>query len=100
MSSSYVVSQLLVKSRDGDQDLRYMALADLIRELEKPNCSVDSNTEEQLVARVLEMLQDNISEVKNQAANTFRFLFALLSAFKHLTLPLCPRVVLDTWSRG
>jgi cullin-associated NEDD8-dissociated protein 1 len=50
-----------------DQDFRFMALNDLITELQSPNFSLEESTERKVVDKVLLLMKDKNGEVQNQA---------------------------------
>ncbi|PLW19619.1 hypothetical protein PCASD_18183 [Puccinia coronata f. sp. avenae] len=75
-SKTYAIKQLLSKMRNPDADFRFMALTDLIKELngrvhagEKP-FHMDEPIEKETVDLVLDMVKDLNTEVKNQAVKT------------------------------
>lgn len=71
MSSSYQLQQLTGKLKDGDPDLRCMALTDIQRSCSSGSSwSVDDSTEAALVDGVLSLFNDSIAEVKSGAART------------------------------
>ena len=59
-----------IKGRSSDRQFccdRFMALNDLMAECARPNFSLDTSTENQIVNQVLALMKDSNTEVKNQA---------------------------------
>eukprot|EP00116_Pleurobrachia_bachei_P001870 sb/3462132/ len=52
---------------EADKDYRYMALTDLMTELQKESLSLDPDSEEKICQRLLKLLGDKNSEVQNLA---------------------------------
>ncbi|CAL1696941.1 unnamed protein product [Somion occarium] len=69
MTKAYVMNGLIEKMQSGDQDFRYMGLNDLLVEIKQdPNSFLGEEAVENKVLRqVLQLVEDKISEVKNQA---------------------------------
>ncbi|KAI8099719.1 armadillo-type protein [Halteromyces radiatus] len=66
-SSAYMVANLLEKMDSEDRDFRYMALNDLMNELQKNSFNNDSLVEAKVVAAVLKLMGDKNTEVQNLA---------------------------------
>ncbi|KAI8337575.1 armadillo-type protein [Chlamydoabsidia padenii] len=66
-SSAYMVANLLEKMDSQDRDFRYMALNDLMNELQKNTFTNDSMVETKVVAAVLKLMGDKNTEVQNLA---------------------------------
>ncbi|EPQ30131.1 uncharacterized protein PFL1_02248 [Pseudozyma flocculosa PF-1] len=65
------VSALLEKMKSQDADFRYMALNDLMSELNKDSfLQLDDATEAATVSQVLDLMKDKNGEVKNMAVKT------------------------------
>ncbi|KAI0825335.1 ARM repeat-containing protein [Trametes gibbosa] len=69
MTKTYIMNGLVEKMQSPDQDFRYMGLNDLLLEIKQdPNSFLGDETAENKVLRqVLALVEDKISEVKNQA---------------------------------
>ncbi|KAF8525252.1 armadillo-type protein [Hysterangium stoloniferum] len=69
MSKIYIMNGLMEKMTSPDQDFRYMALNDLMSQVKSDPTSLtgDENVERKVLQHVLQLVQDKISEVKNQA---------------------------------
>ncbi|TBU30790.1 TIP120-domain-containing protein [Dichomitus squalens] len=69
MTKSYIMNGLVEKMQSPDQDFRYMGLNDLLLEIKQdPNSFLgDETTENKVLRQVLSLVEDKISEVKNQA---------------------------------
>ena len=65
-----------------DQDFRYMGLNDLLLEIKNdPNSFLgDEPMETKVLTQVLTLVQDKISEVKNQAVKWYVFFYVPLQA--------------------
>ncbi|PFH48269.1 hypothetical protein AMATHDRAFT_65821 [Amanita thiersii Skay4041] len=70
MTKAYLFNNLIDKMQSQDSDFRYMGLNDLMTEIKQdPNCFVsDEAFESKILKHVLALVEDKISEVKNQAA--------------------------------
>ncbi|KAF9091293.1 Cullin-associated NEDD8-dissociated protein 1 [Mortierella sp. AD031] len=66
-TSAYLVASLLEKMGSDDNDFRFMALNDLITELQSPTFSLEESTEKKVVDKVLLLMKDKNGEVQNQA---------------------------------
>ncbi|KAF9154219.1 Cullin-associated NEDD8-dissociated protein 1 [Linnemannia schmuckeri] len=66
-TSAYLVASLLEKMGSEDNDFRFMALNDLITELQSPTFSLEESTEKKVVDKVLLLMKDKNGEVQNQA---------------------------------
>ncbi|KAF9403247.1 Cullin-associated NEDD8-dissociated protein 1 [Mortierella sp. AD011] len=66
-TTSYLVASLLDKMSNEDNDFRFMALNDLITELQSPNFHLEESTEKKVVDKVLLLMKDKNGEVQNQA---------------------------------
>ncbi|EKM60594.1 uncharacterized protein PHACADRAFT_203767 [Phanerochaete carnosa HHB-10118-sp] len=69
MTKTYVMTGLIEKMQSPDQDFRYMGLNDLLLEIKQDpgNFLGDENMESKVLKQVLALVEDKISEVKNQA---------------------------------
>ncbi|KAI0761177.1 ARM repeat-containing protein [Trametes elegans] len=69
MTKTYIMNGLVEKMQSPDQDFRYMGLNDLLLEIKQdPNSFLgDEATENKVIKQVLALVEDKISEVKNQA---------------------------------
>ncbi|KAI0638875.1 ARM repeat-containing protein [Trametes polyzona] len=69
MTKTYIMNGLVEKMQSPDQDFRYMGLNDLLLEIKQdPNSFLgDEATENKVLRQVLALVEDKISEVKNQA---------------------------------
>ncbi|KAF9289311.1 Cullin-associated NEDD8-dissociated protein 1 [Mortierella alpina] len=66
-TSAYLVASLLEKMGSDDNDFRFMALNDLITELQSPAFNLEESTEKKVVDKVLVLMKDKNGEVQNQA---------------------------------
>ncbi|KAG0258254.1 Cullin-associated NEDD8-dissociated protein 1 [Mortierella polycephala] len=66
-TSAYLVASLLEKMGSDDTDFRFMALNDLITELQSPSFCLEESTEKKVVDKVLVLMKDKNGEVQNQA---------------------------------
>ncbi|CCM03714.1 uncharacterized protein FIBRA_05860 [Fibroporia radiculosa] len=69
MTKTYIMNGLVEKMQSSDQDFRYMGLSDLMAAVkDDPNTFLgDEPTENKVLRQVLQLVEDKISEVKNQA---------------------------------
>ncbi|KAJ7751005.1 armadillo-type protein [Mycena maculata] len=69
MTKTYLMTSLIEKMQSGDQDFRFMGLNDLMNEIKQDqSCFVgDEAVENKVLMQVLALVEDKISEVKNQA---------------------------------
>ncbi|KAJ6521352.1 armadillo-type protein [Mycena vulgaris] len=69
MTKAYLMTSLIEKMQSPDQDFRFMGLNDLMTEIKQdPSCFVgDEAVENKVLNQVLALVEDKISEVKNQA---------------------------------
>ncbi|KIJ45062.1 hypothetical protein M422DRAFT_167119 [Sphaerobolus stellatus SS14] len=69
MSKAYIMNGLMEKMNSPDQDFRYMALNDLMNQIKSDSVSLtaDEAIERKVLQHVMKLVQDKISEVKNQA---------------------------------
>ncbi|KAL6300990.1 TIP120-domain-containing protein [Sparassis latifolia] len=69
MTKTYIMNGLIEKMQSPDQDFRYMGLNDLLLEIKAdPNTLLgDESVENKVLRQVLQLVEDKISEVKNQA---------------------------------
>ncbi|KAL8293671.1 hypothetical protein RQP46_000372 [Phenoliferia psychrophenolica] len=79
--NSYAVQQLCQKMKNLDSDLRFMALTDLISDIQRSGdqFGVDEATEHSTVEQVLALMNDTNGEVKNLAVKT------LAALIKHVS---------------
>ncbi|ODQ55190.1 TIP120-domain-containing protein [Saitoella complicata NRRL Y-17804] len=66
-STLQTMSSLLERMTNPDTDFRYMALADLTTELQKPGLTLDEGMSKKVVQGVLKALEDKNGEVQNLA---------------------------------
>ncbi|KAI8366037.1 armadillo-type protein [Radiomyces spectabilis] len=66
-TNAYMVANLLEKMSNEDRDFRYMAVNDLINELQKDTFSLEPMIEGKVVRAVLALMDDKNSEVQNLA---------------------------------
>ncbi|KAH9982078.1 TIP120-domain-containing protein [Lactifluus volemus] len=69
MTKTYLMTSLVEKMQSQDQDFRYMGLSDLMKEIKlDPQAFLgDESIEFKVLGQVLQLVEDKISEVKNQA---------------------------------
>ncbi|KIJ68853.1 hypothetical protein HYDPIDRAFT_82664 [Hydnomerulius pinastri MD-312] len=69
MTKTYLMNSLIEKMQSPDQDFRFMGLNDLMSEIKQDPASFfgDESTESKVLRQVLHLVEDKISEVKNQA---------------------------------
>ncbi|KAG9310349.1 armadillo-type protein [Chiua virens] len=69
MTKTYMMNSLVEKMQSTDQDFRFMGLNDLMLEIKQDPSSFlgDETTENKVLRQVLKLVEDTISEVKNQA---------------------------------
>ncbi|KIY47176.1 TIP120-domain-containing protein [Fistulina hepatica ATCC 64428] len=72
----------LPQMQSQDQDFRFMGLNDLMNEIRKdPTCFVgDESVENRVLNQVLSLVEDKISEVKNQAVKCLAVLIKIIKA--------------------
>ncbi|KAI0344168.1 ARM repeat-containing protein [Trametopsis cervina] len=80
MTKAYVMNGLIEKMQSPDQDFRYMGLNDLLLEIKQDQNSFigDEGTETKVLKQVLTLVEDKISEVKNQAVKTLGQLIKII----------------------
>ncbi|KAI9483260.1 MAG: armadillo-type protein [Benjaminiella poitrasii] len=66
-TNAYMVASLLEKMSNEDRDFRYMALNDLMNELQKASFNMEHVVETKVVRAVLQLMDDKNSEVQNLA---------------------------------
>ncbi|KAI8083963.1 armadillo-type protein [Gilbertella persicaria] len=66
-TNAYMVANLLEKMSNEDRDFRYMALNDLMNELQKESFQMETMIESKVVKAVLQLMDDKNSEVQNLA---------------------------------
>ncbi|WKY13653.1 hypothetical protein Q1695_004466 [Nippostrongylus brasiliensis] len=66
-TSAYHVAQLIDKMMSVDKDYRFMAVNDLMRELQTNNMRLDDDSEKKVVRMLIRLLDDNSGEVQNLA---------------------------------
>ncbi|XGW05535.1 hypothetical protein V3C99_016131, partial [Haemonchus contortus] len=66
-TSAYHVAQLIDKMMSVDKDYRFMAVNDLMRELQTNNMRLDDDSEKKVVRMLIRLLDDNNGEVQNLA---------------------------------
>ncbi|KAG7450909.1 ARM repeat-containing protein [Guyanagaster necrorhizus] len=69
MTKTYIMNSLIEKMQSPDQDFRFMGLNDLMTEIRQDPSSFtgDEQMETKVLNQVLALVEDKISEVKNQA---------------------------------
>ncbi|KAL1713631.1 armadillo-type protein [Schizophyllum commune] len=69
MTKTYMMNSLIEKMQSPDQDYRFMGLNDLMNEIKNDPASFlgEEATENKVLKQVLALVEDKISEVKNQA---------------------------------
>ncbi|KAI9445588.1 TIP120-domain-containing protein [Lactarius indigo] len=69
MTKAYLMTGFIEKMQSQDQDFRYMGLSDLMKEIKLDPQSFlgDESVEIKVLGQVLQLVEDKISEVKNQA---------------------------------
>jgi len=67
MATSYHIASLLEKMTSADKDFRFMAINDLIGELQKDAIKLDEDSERKIVRMLLKLLEDKNGEVQNLA---------------------------------
>ncbi|CAK5269861.1 unnamed protein product [Mycena citricolor] len=69
MTKAYLMTSLIEKMQSPDQDFRFMGLNDLMNEIKQDPTAFlgDEATENKVLNQVLALVEDKISEVKNQA---------------------------------
>ncbi|KAI0089964.1 TIP120-domain-containing protein [Irpex rosettiformis] len=80
MTKTYVMTGLIEKMQSPDQDFRYMGLNDLLLEIKQDQNSFmgDESVENKVLKQVLTLVEDKISEVKNQAVKTLGQLIKII----------------------
>ncbi|KAF9007899.1 armadillo-type protein [Cyathus striatus] len=80
MTKGYLMNSLIEKMQSPDQDFRFMGLNDLMNEIKTdPNSFVgDESVENKVLKQVLSLVEDKISEVKNQAVKCLGQLIKIL----------------------
>ncbi|KAK1235725.1 hypothetical protein PQX77_001032 [Marasmius sp. AFHP31] len=80
MTKSYLMNGLIEKMQSPDQDFRFMGLNDLMNEVKQDQgCFVgDEALENKVLNQVLALVEDKISEVKNQAVKCLGQLIKIL----------------------
>ncbi|KAK7019727.1 hypothetical protein VNI00_017966 [Paramarasmius palmivorus] len=80
MTKSYLMNSLIEKMESGDQDFRFMGLNDLMNEIKQDQSSFtgDEVMENKVLKKVLSLVEDKISEVKNQAVRCLGQLIKIL----------------------
>ncbi|XP_046857896.1 cullin-associated NEDD8-dissociated protein 1-like [Xenia sp. Carnegie-2017] len=64
-ASPYHISSLLDKMTSNDKDFRFMAINDLMAELQKDSIKLDDDSERKVVNMLLKLLEDKNGEVQN-----------------------------------
>ncbi|KAH8825088.1 armadillo-type protein [Flagelloscypha sp. PMI_526] len=80
MTKGYLMNSLIEKMQNPDQDFRYMGLNDLMNEIktDPTSFSGDESVENKVINQVLSLVEDKISEVKNQAVKCLGALIKIL----------------------
>ncbi|KAG7090596.1 hypothetical protein E1B28_009701 [Marasmius oreades] len=80
MTKSYLMNGLIEKMQSPDQDFRFMGLNDLMNEIKQDQGSFvgDEVLENKVLGQVLALVEDKISEVKNQAVKCLGQLIKIL----------------------
>ncbi|KAJ3434668.1 tip120 [Anaeramoeba flamelloides] len=77
--SSFAVDQTLDKMNNNDHDIRYMAVNDLITQVKKENFKLDTNNENQLINKMLQLVEDSSGNVQNLTVECFGLLISKIS---------------------
>jgi len=96
---SNTVTGLLTKMTNEDNDIRFMAINDLLNELDKyPKVSISSQTEKEMVKSLLKSLTDKNSEVQNITAKCLGKVMKNLSMEQQVKVAnhLCSLLISDT----
>ncbi|KDR68751.1 hypothetical protein GALMADRAFT_256581 [Galerina marginata CBS 339.88] len=80
MTKIYLMNSLIEKMQSPDQDFRFMGLNDLMTEIKQDSASFsgDEVVENKVLNMVLSLVEDKISEVKNQAVKCLGQLIKIL----------------------
>ncbi|KAL5534786.1 hypothetical protein ACEPAG_1250 [Sanghuangporus baumii] len=80
MTKTYLMNSLIDKMQSPDQDHRFMGLQDLMSEirLDANNFLGDETMEFRVLSQVLKLVEDTISEVKNQAVKCLGVLIKIV----------------------
>ncbi|PPQ63540.1 hypothetical protein CVT24_004770 [Panaeolus cyanescens] len=80
MTKGYLMNSLIEKMQSPDQDFRFMGLNDLMTEIKQDPASFqgDEPIENKVLSMVLSLVEDKISEVKNQAVKCLGQLIKIL----------------------
>ncbi|KAF8907661.1 armadillo-type protein [Gymnopilus junonius] len=80
MTKIYLMNSLIEKMQSPDQDFRFMGLNDLMTEIKQDPASFtgDDAVEAKVLNQVLSLVEDKISEVKNQAVKCLGQLIKIL----------------------
>lgn len=80
MTKTYLMNSLIEKMQSPDQDHRYMGLTDLMTEIKQDSNSFsgDETMENKVLQHVLKLVEDKISEVKNQAVKCLGVLIKIV----------------------
>ncbi|KAF8972524.1 armadillo-type protein [Flammula alnicola] len=80
MTKVYLMNSLIEKMQSPDQDFRFMGLNDLMTEIKQDPSSFqgDEAVENKILSMVLSLVEDKISEVKNQAVKCLGQLIKIL----------------------
>ncbi|TFK28383.1 TIP120-domain-containing protein [Coprinopsis marcescibilis] len=80
MTKGYLMNSLIEKMQSPDQDFRFMGLNDLMSEIKQDHNSFqgDEPMENKVLSQVLSLVEDKISEVKNQAVKCLGQLIKIL----------------------
>ncbi|TFK38693.1 TIP120-domain-containing protein [Crucibulum laeve] len=80
MTKGYLMNSLIEKMQSPDQDFRFMGLNDLMTEIKTDPTSFtgDEAVETKVLKQVLSLVEDKISEVKNQAVKCLGQLIKIL----------------------
>ncbi|KAH9075666.1 TIP120-domain-containing protein [Lactarius deliciosus] len=79
MTKAYLMTGFIEKMQSQDQDFRYMGLSDLMKEIKLDPQSFlgDESVEIKVLGQVLQLVEDKISEVKNQAGEVSQMEFVV-----------------------
>lgn len=85
------IGSLLEKMSSNDKDLRFIAVSDLINDLQQKTFELDDNSQHRIVQCVLQLLNDTNSEAQNQAVQCLGSLLYKVNgkAFKTISDTLC-----------
>ncbi|CAI4223058.1 unnamed protein product [Auanema sp. JU1783] len=96
-SAAYQVAGLLEKMSATDKDFRFMAVNDLMRQIQDPNFNMDEDTERKIIRAVSRLLVDRSGEVQNL---TVKFIGVLISRVKEAQADYLIDLLLSSTTQG